>query len=336
MNNLSWGKRLAEKYKAKTDSDRKIRLPAADQIQFEGERDRITVTMQPKAIVANLQTNAAAFEAWSLALKVWCDVDQVELRWQPPEDPRNPHYQRFLYRAERFRSLFPEWFSLGRTDLLSDAAALGSGPFSLNTPGDRSALEERQKDKAATDSARESDLEIRLFNSKQFRDHFQLDEVSQQFPVGLFLGSVNRKNRIFTGGKSAIDLIGIGDATLRLFELKAGDNIPAGILSELLFYTSVMRDALPGSDRKPARFQFNSAKPRNILCDSVMSCKRIEAVFLGEAFHPVIGHPEIIRALNGAAKSHWNTGDAHVPVSFRGFLLKGSSKTGFQFQDLGV
>jgi hypothetical protein len=70
--------------------------------------------MKSKAILANLQTNAAAFEAWCLALRVWCEVEKIELRWQQPADnsPNEQcHYQRFLYRVERFRSLFPSWFS---------------------------------------------------------------------------------------------------------------------------------------------------------------------------------------------------------------------------------
>src|SRR6266513_4766521 len=128
MDNAEWGQRLREEYKRKTGYQRRIRLPVSDQISFEGGVDALTVTLQTKSICSNLQTNRAAFEAWSLALRVWCGIENIELRWQPLSNRSDEgwyHYQRFLYRAERFRSLFPEWFHLNQP--VNDSEALGDG-----------------------------------------------------------------------------------------------------------------------------------------------------------------------------------------------------------------
>ena len=64
---------LANDYKSKTGCGPRIRLPAGDRIRFNGDKDHVTVTMEQTATNANLQTNAAAFEAWSLALRVWSE-----------------------------------------------------------------------------------------------------------------------------------------------------------------------------------------------------------------------------------------------------------------------
>jgi hypothetical protein len=348
MNNESWGQKLRNDYERKTGSHRNIRLPSQDQIKFDGEIDCVTVTMKPKAIVANLQTNAAAFEAWSLALRVWCEVKKIQLRWESPSVStanERCHYQRFLYRAARFRSLFQEWFDLP-PEPREEADALGNGVFCLNVPGDRSAIEAPINGDEMPESTRkaEADLENYLWNpktSKAFKEKFGLEQVGRQFPVGLFRNSVARDNRIFTGAKSAIDLVGIGKGALWLFELKAGANIPAGILSELIFYASVMRDSIPGPAGQAARFQFDPRKPENGMavsatnvrgCD-LKGCKRIEAVLLGEKFHPLVGDSRIIRTLNEAADLHWNTSLEQVPVAFSATLMKGSVGAGYQFID---
>jgi hypothetical protein len=63
---------------------------------------------------------------------------------------------------------------------------------------------------------------LELLSSEPFRAHFGLKDglVDRQFPTGLFAGEVRQRNRIFTGGKSAIDLVGVGhDDRFFVFEL---------------------------------------------------------------------------------------------------------------------
>lgn len=318
-----WGKKLADDYRNKTGSRRSIRLPASDDIQFEGEKELVTITLQQKAVLANLQTNKAAFEAWSLALRVWSAVEKIDLIWKRPQlehckPTEQRHYQRFLYRCKKFESLFPEWFHLLKPELLKDAEALGDGPLCLNVAKDRI-------QRTNGPSKAEAMLERRLLDSRAFRDRFGLkaENIDHQVPVGLFKGSVAQDNYIFTGGKSAIDIVGIAGDVLWLFELKAGDNIPAGILSELLFYASVMRDAVGPN----ARFCFEkhrNARGTSVRADDIQLCSRIEAVLLGERLHPLIGHAAVITCLNEAANRNWTASRDSIPVNFHCVTLRKS------------
>lgn len=324
-----WGGELAKAFEKANPAEPRtgtIGLPAPHKIHFSGNLDCITINMTQKAIVANLQTNESAFEAWSLALVVWCGVKKVVLNWQPPEEGCSEtdqcHYQRFLYRAHQFSKLFADWFHLARST--EGARALDVGPFSLNVPGRRS---ETLSDEDASRQKAEAVLERRLLSSSAFKAHFNLDEgkLGRQFPVGLFDGPVQRDRRIFTGGKSAIDLVGIAGDTLVVFELKARKSNPAGILSELIFYACVMRDAIPGPKGRKARFQFDSRKRGVNTADRlahVSSCKRIKAVLLGERLHPLIGHPNMVQRLNQAAAAlHRTDSTDQVPIEFAAVTL---------------
>jgi hypothetical protein len=120
--------------------------------------------------------------------------------------------------------------------------------------------------------------------------------------VGLFEGQVARGNEIFTGGKSAIDLIGVSDKSLVLFELKTHLNRNVGAISELLFYASVMRDAIRGE------LQFEQQpSPKNcvITRDDILGCANIRAVLIAQRMHPLIQNPFIFQELNAALAQHW-------------------------------
>jgi hypothetical protein len=121
--------------------------------------------------------------------------------------------------------------------------------------------------------------------------------------VGLFRDRVAADNHLFTGGKSAIDLIGVRDSTLFLFELKKEGNAKAGILSELLFYASVIRDALGMAPR----FGWEDRpSPQNCVIGpaDLRACDRIEAVMLAPRFHPIVT-PTTINFLNKAVAARW-------------------------------
>jgi len=103
-------------------------------------------------------------------------------------------------------------------------------------------------------------IEKRFIEDKAVRCSFMnahnLKLLDRQFPVGVFDGIPTKASAIFTGGKSAIDLVGIGhDSSFWLFELKAEKNIKVGALSELFFYSMVVRDVLL------RRFGFDDRKP---------------------------------------------------------------------------
>lgn len=292
MENEYWSRALRSAISETSGTrPRSVRLPSTTTMRFSGEKGAITISLSDVAVVANMQSNGSAFEVWSLALRVWCDAERVILQWATPEHEQSPHYQRFLYRVERFRELFPQWFQVAHPERLLSAKAFSGGKLSFNVAG--------LKRKESSAIRGEACLERELADSAAFREYFRLSKVCRQHPVGLFDGIVKRSNLVFTGGKSAIDLIGTGSNTLSVFELKDRGNIPSGMISELFFYANVIRDA---TGEKP---RFLYPKQDDLNADAITSldlqdCNRIEAILLAEEFHPLVGAKRVIDVLNKA------------------------------------
>jgi hypothetical protein len=63
-----------------------------------------------------MQTDASAFEGWALVLMRWADVKKITISWQDPRafiqsdsketHARSGHYNRFLFRVDRFSEIF--------------------------------------------------------------------------------------------------------------------------------------------------------------------------------------------------------------------------------------
>jgi hypothetical protein len=259
-----------------------------------------------------MQLDAAAFEGWCLALRRWCGV-KVVLQWTTPPAAtvsQKRHYERFLYRAARFQSLF-EWFRIEpRHELeVSAARALERRRLLLNVGGPRGLEKE-----SASGGDSESALEHRLLTSSEFAAHYDFAHGTRdrQLPVGLFCEKIGRKSQIFPGGKGAIDLVCVKAETLWLFELKAGGNIAVGAVTELLFYTSLIRDTLCGGP-----FTFTEALPNaRIQPEAFAKVRRIEGVMLGHDLHPLL-ESGLISILNEAVENRWNAEPSRAHVHFR-------------------
>jgi hypothetical protein len=288
---------------------KQCRFPASSEIELGGTREQATITMKEKGLNENMQTDAAAFESWALALLLHCGVQSVRISMDTGATPEGPHYERFVYRLKRFSELYPDRVIATWPDSSSKALSSEIKRF-LNQPNPRPKVTEddsRERMKAAAEpSPSETALELALEISDAFRSHFELEKVMRQWPVGLFKESVAKGKQIFTGGKSGIDLIGIRNDTLVLFELKKSGNQKAGAVSELLFYTNVMRDAIGDS----AIFEF---EPRGAMenCtispEDILRCSNICAVLLAPKFHPLISEPRIFEELNEAAMKRFGS-----------------------------
>jgi hypothetical protein len=226
------------------------RLPTG--IRFEGTRDTPAMTLSPLAVSkGNMQTDAAAFEAWALALLTYDGVRVVQIHW--PElnlsGNENRHYARFMYRLNRFAELLGDRVSVDRPGLVEahHSKLLARNP-TLNVA--------RSRDTSPNPSPKNPEAEAEKCFKR--RDHparpllmvnafRKLTRLCRQFPVGLFEGEPaggRNDNAIFTGGRSAIDLIGVDEnGEVWFFELKVGHNAGAGALSGLLFYAAVLLDA---------------------------------------------------------------------------------------------
>ena len=121
----------------------------------------------------------------------------------------------------------------------------------------------------------------------------------QQVPVGLFSDSTPTAGAaVFPGAKSAIDIVAVDGKKLWIFELKRSGNVGFGALSELMFYTSVMRDAATGA--------FGFAEPKNggsraqhVTPSKIRQVTQINAVLLTPALHPLIDD-DVLAMLNDA------------------------------------
>jgi hypothetical protein len=287
-------------------------FPKSSEIVLGGTRELATITMKEKGLHANMQSDAAAFEAWALTLLCHCQVKRVQIDIDPIATREGPHYERFLYRLKRFAELFPDRVT---TTFIPEPKALAQGKRVWNQSNARSkssVANSAERMLAASGEERsEADLELALEVSSAFRTHFRLDIVMRQWPVGLFDECVSKRTRIFTGGKSGIDLIGIRGDTLVLFELKKDGNEKVGAVSELFFYASVMRDAIGAS----AIFDFKSQKARRncaIAPEDIIRCSRISAVLLAPKFHSLIAEPRIFEDLNQAT----NKPSSDRPIRF--------------------
>jgi hypothetical protein len=298
------------------------KFPASSEIEIGGTREQATITMKEKGLNENMQSDAAAFEAWALALLFHCGVQSVEISVDPGAVAVGRHHERFLYRLKRFSQLYPDCVIAKWPASPSKALNSQSGLF-LNQPGPREMPPEADSVErmlaASLPKPSESNLELALEISGAFKSRFDLEKVMRQWPVGLFDGKVKKGHEIFTRGKSAIDLIGIRkDNTLVLFELKKARNRKVGAVSELLFYASVMRDAIGAS----AIFEFESKSAEKncaIGPEDIIRCSKICAVLLAPDFHPLISEPRLFEELNTATEGLY----VDKPIHFETVTISG-------------
>jgi hypothetical protein len=332
FDNVRWQAELRQRPGLK-----QCQFPASTEIEIGGTREQATITMKQKGLQANMQTDAAAFEAWALALLFSCRAQSVQIALDPGALAKGRHYERFLYRLRRFSDLFPgpvitNWPAVGPKALNPQLKRFLNQPNARKDPPEVEFSERMLA--ASTTTPSESALEKALEVSDAFRKHFCLKKVMRQWPVGLFGGRVARgaEHEIFTGAKSAIDLIGIRDDTLVLFELKKAGNRKAGAVSELLFYASVMRDAI--GDAPIFQFETKGAKKNCALApEDITRCTKICGVLLAPGFHPLISEPRMFEELNAAMKRLFA---ADRPIRFETAVISGYPHDGcgdFEFSN---
>lgn len=330
--NIELGNRLREAHRkwaiGAGKKARSIRLPEPSNLAFFVKGDHVSITMSQAAVAANMQTNSATFEGWCLAVKLWLpEIKSISLCWSPPaasaQGGLDRHYARFLYRVQRFDQMF-SWFTISSAEHLDACQVRAGADLYLNVAGPT--IPE------ATKPSREACLEAELVGNSAhaMMAEFNLARLDRQFPVGLYSGGRPTKaSAIFTGGASAIDMIGTDDETFTLFELKAGKNIMVGALGEMLFYARVVQDAA-GPKSKP-RFLFAEAAPGRATVgpSDVQAAKRIRAVLIAEEFHPLLEHPDLIATLN-AATAETDAEDA-VPLRFEARRISGVEEKSIRF-----
>lgn len=279
-----------------------IELPG----NFELEENAwvVSISLTANSVIKNMQEDAAAFEGWMLGIKAIMKDWKFCLHWETPNDTASRHYQRFLYRVDRFNSFFGGqngWFSLGEECSLEALRIKhDKDHYQLNcpTPGDR-----------ATESP---SLPENLLENTIVKDHqsplkkmFRIDKLERQLPVGVFDGEVSRQNAIFPGGKGAVDIWGISsDKSLVIFELKAGGNEKVGVISELFFYAMVL------TNEQKQKF-YREGKEG----EAIRETRSLKAMILAPKIHPLISR-EVFDLLNAPRKGAIEFGYVEMTPSF--------------------
>ncbi|WP_270933472.1 hypothetical protein [Falsiroseomonas oryzae] len=267
-----------------------VKLPAERTLRVDGERHRPTLTLSAAGVAANMQTNAAAFEGWALALMAWLGAGGVRIAWEPPQRDAGPvalrHYRRFLYRLVRFAALMGE----AQVDLVtmpSDAIAPFGAPDAVPVLNRSSGGGE-----GASAEGSEAWLEKRLAQPgtperRWLEERTGVTALDRQVAVGVFDRVVTKGTEIFTASKSAIDLLGRDAAgDVWLLELKAPGNATVGALSELLFYAAILEDLRRGRiGLKPAA---QGLSRDAVTLAQICGSRRIRARLASADIHPLL------------------------------------------------
>src|SRR5438067_3196194 len=83
---------------------RQITLPRDWKVS--GDETKLRIELDEPAVISNMQEDAGAFEAFVLAVRVWLDVERLELDWPRVLTEQDPaertkqllHLRRFEYR----------------------------------------------------------------------------------------------------------------------------------------------------------------------------------------------------------------------------------------------
>lgn len=269
----------------------------------------------------NMQTDAAAFEGWAIVLKRWIPrINQIIIKWNVPDlssisKNNMQHYQRFLYRAKRCSEAY-SWLEIAISNrkCFSHLIIENGKENILNTPSkERSRNFKVQK---GLHEYSESELEEFILTdinvNKRFKQEFDLNIIDNQLPVGVFDGSKSNSTKIFTGGKSAIDIWGINNREeVCLFELKNSKNSKIGSLSEMLFYSFVIQDIVQGL------MKFESTSYKGL--KEITRAKKVKCYLLAPSTHPLIDK-EVFHLLN-KTKSGIEYGNVKISDNFTFSIL---------------
>ena len=257
--------------------NKNLRLPSG--MGFSIEDKVLTIRMEENGLTSNMQTDTSAFEGWAICLKAWLPeyISEVKIEGGRPsvkeKSKEERHYNRFLYRLNKFIEIY-SWVST-TDDFKHEIKKIFNEKTDLyiNVP-------RQDASKGATHC--EAQLE-RAFRKKNEGSYCTLDH---QLPVRIFSNKETKEKDAITPG-GFIDIWGITDDCLKIFELKLPVNKEIGIISELMFYVNVMTDIFQHKIAIPRESQYRSFDQLKEFYEKKW-CKRIEGVFLADNFHSMI------------------------------------------------
>ena len=295
-----------------------------ESIGLDAQGSTLVITLALKnGAKNNMQKNPACFEGWAIILKTYVidknpqKFDKVKLCCPnitlPSEtDEGRFHFKRFLYRVLRFDEQY-DWFTID--EKLADIITSSFKPL-LQKHLVNNYPKSYAKGFNNQDKPNEHIIECILSkkttqnNGKTLHTYFDKIGVpndnliiNHQLPVGLFKDEISKVTKVFTGGKSALDLWGFSNSKpndFYIFELKY-NNPMIGTITEAFFYANYMHDLL---DRNGAFTLSDNGKDNFRNYSTIYSLKdkninKIHAVMLLDkgSIHPAIT-PELLAVLN--------------------------------------
>ncbi len=278
----------------------RINFPSTIDLYYSNQNSNelIYYILSSESINKNMQKDESAFESWIIIIKHWCpEIKIITLKWHHSSNDNinELHYQRFLYRVEKFKQAFGDWFNIdnsNQTCFNESKIQNNNNALYLNYP-------ESDRNRTSQTLKTEDDFELEFCNKKNLLLNIcGIEYLYRQLPVGLFKNSVSKKNRIFPGGKASIDLWGFSEnfKTFFIFELKKPKNNPLGIISELLFYSYIIIDLVKGNFKFEEKKLLEDSKDKYHF-SKIKLVTNIKSFFLISSIHSLIDF-EVIKLLN--------------------------------------
>ncbi len=263
-------------------------------VKFELEGMTLYIGLEEKGLISNMQVAPSAFESWALGLMANYPklIKDVVIEWTPLDlsslkSGARGHYYRFLYRAYKFQKNYPTLVKINPE--IPNNYVNEMSDWVLNYPKDESKESKQEKPNA------EAHLERELLPLMQKR----FAVADHQLPVGLFYKKKSSKPEFerTSRGHAQADLWSLDNDILTIYELKKEGkkddrNKPVGIISEILFYTNVMKDLTDHKINYPDEFFKERKYYRHSkeLADAISEnkVKKVVGVLLANDLHSLI------------------------------------------------
>ena len=289
-----------------------VKIPKNILVQKQG--NQIKLILKSDSIrKENMQMAQNAFEGWAFAIyecyrnEVENCIIEVDLdeKTEYATGQSSGHENRFWYRVMKFSEQY-KWFTASeqlKTEIQKWRTYIENKEvFFINNVGKGEA---GNKEKHCLENEIEAKLAEADGMLKELVEpavEFGKNPVFRQLPVGLFCTKMQeeppeKKNMVFTGGKSAIDLWSWNKEEFHVIELKAA-NVMIGIITEIFFYSNYMRDLLLEDGLFTIYKPKGASGNRGYTYIQENEYSKVNGIMLADAFHPLVKDECILQLMN--------------------------------------
>jgi hypothetical protein len=262
-----------------------IRVPDGPSWDFDESAAQIVLTLPAESLSGNLQDRVPASPSYLFCLGYWLELIAGHpinclLRVTGRAPISRQHWNRAVFVIDQLERALPSRF---RAEIAPDDRWRWPDAPHLNV-----ALTARSNAAKANDKA-EHILEMSLVENEEARANFsaEVEPVGQfrrQLPVGMFEGPKASTTHWTPGGASQVDLwtASLDGETIHLFELKAHNNKPLGMLPQAIYYARLLHHLRVGLD------DGRTIAGTCLSLDSIRRARRIRMWLAGPHVHPLL------------------------------------------------